>query len=414
MPESKSLIVTILLVMLTAMGPVTTDLYLPSLPSLTTDLSTNVATAQLTLSVFMIGFALSQIIYGPLSDRFGRRPVVIIGFSLYTLASIACAFAWNIETLIIARFFQAVGGCSGVVIARAAVRDIYGPRESARVLALLGAAMGLAPAISPVIGGFIHKFYGWTGNFMALTLYGAVTVIMAFLIFAETNRHKDPTALNPRAMARNFAALATARRFVGYSLTNTFIFASLFTFISGSSFVYIDVYDIPPEDFWIYFSACPLGYVLGSLTSARLSRRVGPDSLILAGVLFGTVTSLIGMAAMGLGADGPVTITLSVIGVFVAVGMVMPNSIASAIAPYPKMAGAASSLLGLVQMTVGATAGIIVGITFDGTAWPMMFLLSLMNISGLTAYLLLIRARGLSQMQDVPKDDPADPVPPAP
>jgi len=117
---------------------------------------------------------------------------------------------------------------------------------------------------------------------------------------------------------------------------------------------------------------------------------------------------------MGLGADGPVTVTLSVIGVFVAVGMVMPNSIASAIAPYPKMAGAASSLLGLVQMTVGATAGIIVGITFDGTAWPMMFLLSLMNISGLTAYLLLIRARGLSQMQDVPKDDPADPVPPAP
>jgi DHA1 family bicyclomycin/chloramphenicol resistance-like MFS transporter len=402
MPDSKAPVVTFLLIMLTAMGPITTDLYLPSMPSLTTALGATVEETQLTLSIFMVGFATSQVFFGPLSDRFGRRPVVIAGFIIYTIASIACSLAWNIETLIVARFFQALGGCSGIVIARAAVRDIYGPTESARILAWLGAAMGLAPAIAPVIGGVIEKYYGWTANFMALSVYGAGTTLLAILIFAETNRHKDPTALNPTALARNFGSLFTARRFLGYSLTNTFIFASLFTFISGSSFVFIRGYGIPPEDFWIYFSACPIGYTLGSLYAARSSRRLGPDNLIFYGAAFGTVTAFAGMAVMALWHDGPVTVTLTIVCVFAAVGMVLPNSISSSIAPYPKMAGAASSLLGVMQMTMGALVSYLVGVIFDGTAWPMMILLSVTNVLGLATYLLLIRARGLSRMQDVP------------
>lgn len=406
-PDSRSGIVTFLLVSLTAMGPITTDLYLPSLPSITGALDTDVATAQLTLSVFMVGFALSQIVYGPLSDRFGRRPMVLAGFSLYTLASLACSYAWNIETLIVARFFQAVGGCCGVVIARAAVRDIYGPTESARILAWLGAAMGLAPAIAPVIGGVIEKYYGWTANFLALTVYGGATVLLAFVVFAETNSHKDPTALNPRAMARNFGALASARRFVGYTLTNTFIFASLFTFISGSAFVFIDGYGIPPEDFWIYFSACPLGYTAGSLVAAKLSRRVGADNLILGGAIFGSLNCFAGLAWMAWGSDGAAIVAIAAIGVFAAVGIVMPNSIASAIAPYPRMAGAASSLLGLVQMSAGAIAAYLAGALFDGTAWPMMLQLTATTLAGLLIYVILIRARGLSRMQAVPGAGPA-------
>src|SRR5262249_12264350 len=190
-PPANSLAVTALLTAMVALGPISTDLYLPSLPGLARYFDVSVADAQLTLSSFLIGLATAQLIYGPLSDRFGRRPVLLVGLAIYVIASIVCAFAPSVPVLIFMRFLQAVGACVGPVLGRAVVRDVHGRDGAARVLAYMSAAMALAPAIGPIIGGFLEEWYSWRANFLALVCYGIVGLVLTWQILPETNKTLD-------------------------------------------------------------------------------------------------------------------------------------------------------------------------------------------------------------------------------
>ena len=384
-------VVTIVIASLVAFQAISTDLYLPSLPAITADFGVRPGETQLTLSVFLVGFAVSQLVYGPLSDRFGRRPVMIGGVLVYIAASLACMWAGSIETLIAARFLQAVGACSGVVLSRAVVRDIYGRERAAKVLSYIGMAMALAPAIGPILGGYLQILYGWRANFLALAAFGAMTLVAALIVLPETNRWRDPTATRARRIAANYRNLWANVPYRGYVLICACAYAGIFSFISGSSFVFIDVLGLRPDHYGLCFAAIVVGYMLGTFSSARLTLRLGLERLILTGALFGVAGGMTAALFSALGLVTVITIIAPVFVFMIGVGLMLPNAMAGAVGPFPTMAGAAAALLGFVQMTLAAGVGIAVGQFHDGSANNMTFAIAGVALGALLAYLALVR-----------------------
>ncbi len=380
----------LLLVALTAFGPVSTDLYLPSLPDMTRVFATDVSRVQLTLSAFIAGFAVAQLILGPLSDRYGRRPVLLAGIGFYLAASVFCLFAPSIGMLILGRFLQALGGCAGPVLARAIVRDSYPRHEAARVLSTMASIMALAPAIGPFIGGALQAGFGWRANFVVFVLFGAGLLAAAWRLLEETNRHPDSRASHPLLMLENYAALLANRRFLGYTLTLSLAFAWMFSFISGSSFVLIGSLGVKPQYFGFCFIAVVAGYMSGSFTAARLSARIGIERMIGFGVLLGICGGavLAGLAWAGVATVPAVVAPVSVM--FFAAGLTLPNSTAAALAPHASIAGSASALLGFVQMAAGALAGWLVGRLHDGTTLPMAGVIAGAALGAFLAHQLLV------------------------
>ncbi len=381
----------LLLTTLVALGPLSTDLYLPALPGMTADFATDVARVQLTLSVFLVGFAVAQIFYGPLSDRYGRRPMMLFGLVLYLVSSLACMLAPSVDALILARFFQALGACAGPVLGRAIVRDVYGPVQAARVLAYISGAMAVAPMIGPLLGGWLTVWFGWRANFAALSLFSAVQVVVVFRLLGESNAHKDPQAIRPGRMLGNFAVLLSSRSYFGYLLCVSFGYAALFSFISGSSFVLIGLHGLSPQMFGASFGFVVTGYIVGTLLTARHTLKMGPARMVGMGALLGVAagTSMAGLALAGVHSVWAILLPMYVC--MVATGLVMPNAIGGALAPYPKMAGAASALMGFAQMALAAAVGIAVGHAYAGTAIPMAAAIALCGWAVLLSYLLLVR-----------------------
>lgn len=393
MKRPEGLAVTALLTALVAFGALSTDLYLPSLPSILVAFDSNSAEVQLTLSVFLCGFAVSQIVYGPLSDRFGRRPVLISGLAIYLGGSLACAVAPGIWWLVAARFVQAVGACAGVVLGRAVVRDIYGRERAAKALSYLGMAMALAPALGPILGGYLEVWFGWRVNFLVLVAFGASCLLGTILLLSETNRWRDPAATNVGRMARNYLTLAGDRIYLGYVLVNAFAFSGIFSFISGSSFVFIEVLGLSPDRYGLCFAVIVVGYMVGTFASARLTLGLGLDRLILAGALISVLGGGVGFGLAVAGTPSVIAIVAPVFLFMVGVGLILPNAMAGAIGPYPQMAGAASALMGFVQMALAAAVGIAVGHLHDGTARPMTAAIAGLALSALFAYLTLLHRR---------------------
>lgn len=381
----------ILLTTLVALGPLSTDLYLPALPTLAQAFATDAARVQLTLSVFLAGFAVAQLFYGPLSDRYGRRPVMLFGLALYLVSSLACMLAPGIDTLILARFFQALGACAGPVLGRAIVRDVYGPVQAARVLAYISGAMAIAPMIGPLLGGWLTVWFGWRANFAALSLFSAVQVTATFLLLGESNAHRDPGATRPRQILGNFGELLSARLYLGYLLCFSFSYAALFSFISGSSFVLIELYGLSPQWYGASFGFVVTGYISGTMASGKLTLRLGPPRMVLMGAFLGTAAGTLMAALALLEVHSVWAILLPMFAFMVATGLVMPNAIGGALAPYPKMAGSASALMGFVQMSLSAGVGIAVGHAYAGTAIPMAGAIALCGWMVLASYFLLVR-----------------------
>ena len=381
----------LLLTTLVALGPLSTDLYLPALPGMTVTFATDVARVQLTLSVFLIGYAVAQLFYGPVSDRYGRRPAMLFGLVLYLLSSVACMLAPSVDALIAARFFQALGACAGPVLGRAIVRDVYGPVQAARVLAYISGAMAIAPMIGPFIGGSLTVWFGWRANFAALALFSAVQTVVVFRLLGESNAHKDPAATRPRRILGNFRMLLAGKTYLGYLLCVSFGYAALFSFISGSSFVLVGLYGLSPQWFGASFGFVVTGYIVGTLLTARYTLKLGPGRMVGMGALFGVVPGTL-MAVLAIAEVSSVwAVLLPMFGCTMATGLVMPNATGAALAPYPKMAGSASALMGFVQMALAAAVGIAVGHAYDGTAIPMTGAIALCGWAVLASYFFFVR-----------------------
>jgi MFS transporter, DHA1 family, multidrug resistance protein len=389
--------IAVLLTLLVAFGPVCTDLYLASLPDMARDLGTTTTMVQLTLSAFVGGFAVMQLVYGPLSDRFGRRPLILGGIAIYVAASVYCVFAPTIEALIAGRFFQAVGACCGPVLGRAVVRDLFAKDEAAKVMSYMASAMALAPLTAPTVGGWFHAWFGWRSNFVLLALFGLALLVLTWRMLGESNHHKDPNALDLGNMAANYRQLLTHRLFLGYVLTLTAAFSGLFGFISASSFVLIEVMGMQPRHFGFAFALASAGFVTGGFLGARLTHRFGVERTVLLGTMGCTLAGLVlaGLVWSGLAQPGGMRGILMIMGpvmaFFASCALVLPNATAGAIAPFPRMAGSASALLGFLQMSGGAASGWLVGRLYDGTARPIATIMAAMGLLSLALYLKVAR-----------------------
>ncbi|MCR8914404.1 Bcr/CflA family multidrug efflux MFS transporter [Marinobacter panjinensis] len=382
---------TILLAAAVALGPLAIDMYLPALPSMGESLSAGTGQVQLTLSIYMAGFAFAQLICGPLADRFGRKPIMIGGFLLFAVASVICALATNIETLILSRFLQALGGSAGPVLGRAAVRDIYSPREAAKIMAILASIMALAPAIAPTIGGFMVVGLGWPSIFLALGGYALLMAVVVAVGIPEPMHPKHRQSLRIGSLLKNYRAIASDISFLGYTLTNSLAFAGLFAFLSGSSFVLIDFLGVEPQYFGLFFACIVGGYIVGNLIAIRLGRQLVPDQILVRGL----IVSVAGGGLMAALAAAQVYSVWAVILpqtlFMIGVGMVLPQTMAGALANFPHMAGAASALFGFTQMAVAATIGMLVGHFHDGTSLVMATTISICAVAALASYLLLVQ-----------------------
>jgi DHA1 family bicyclomycin/chloramphenicol resistance-like MFS transporter len=379
---------TALLAGLSAFGPLTTDMYLPSLPEIARLLGASTAEAQFTISSYLIGFAVGQIIYGPFSDRHGRKPVLLGAVALYCLASLGCALSTSIEALIAARFAQALGGSGGIVLARAMVRDLYSGARAGRELSVIGAVMALAPVMAPIAGGALQTGFGWRSVFFTLVAVAAAGAVVIVLLLPETLPRRAAEPVSPASIANSYRIVARSGAYLAYMGLATFSYAGLFAWISAASFVLQDIYGLSPFAFGFVFAIGSVGYGIGSTLSARLTRYFGIDGILGIG---GTTVALGGIAmvaAVAAGHDSALALVFSMAVYLAGLGMVLPQSIAGALTPFPERAGAASSLLGFIQQSAAALAGAIVGLLLAHSAWPLVIAVALNGGATLVLWLV--------------------------
>jgi len=383
----------VLVTLCVSLSAASTDMFLPSLPAMTVSLDATAAEVQYTLSAYMYAYALSQLVYGPLTDRFGRRPVLIAGMGIYLAASLGCILATSIEMLVGFRLVQAFGVCAAPVAGRAAVRDTHEVREAARAMAYVATAFSLTPVFAPLIGGLLETWFGWRSNFVFMAGAGIAVLLAVLFALPETNTRRDRRAIDPVQMARNYARLLTSRVYLGYAGAAAFTFGVIFAYISGAAFVFIEVFALSPAVFGSVFGLSAIGFGAASFLSTRLTARFGIDGAIMIGA---AVIVAGGVAMNGLllaGAYHPATIVGTMLIISVGTGFVMPNLQAGALGPFPMMAGAASAMLGCLQMVGASSIGAAVGHAYDGTPYPMTGAMLLSGIALLAVFYALVWRR---------------------
>ena len=371
--------------MLTGLGPLSVDMYLASLPSIGRLLNVPTSQVQLTISAYLVGFAIAQVFYGPLSDRHGRRPVLIVALGIYLLATLACALAFSIETLIAARFLQAVGGSGASVLARAVVRDMYEGSRIGRELARMAAIMALAPLVAPLIGGVLETGFGWRSNFVVLFIFCAVAWVMVWFLLPETVRQRAPEPVSVASTLRSYRRFLGDSGFVIHLGIATCCLCGLFAWISSAAFVIQDVYGLSPLAFGLAFAAGSSGYMVGTTIAAHFVMRWGGGltmGLGCAAMALGGLVMVVLLAVTPYGAFG----VIAAIGLYmIGMGMTLAQAQAGALLPFPDRAGAASSLLGFATQTLSAAVGAILGHTLGSTAWPLA--IAMMLVGGLSLLL---------------------------
>jgi len=362
---------TLLLAMLTALGPLSMDMYLPSLPDIARALDAPIASTQLTISSYLVGFALGQMIYGPLSDRYGRRPVLLAAVVLYLVSTLACAAAQSVDLLIAARLLQGLSGSGAIVLARAIVRDVHSGVQAARELSLMGSISATAPIIGPMIGGVLQTGFGWRANFFCMSAAGLIALLVAARLLPETLRRSDRSGtLSVFAMVRGYGAVARHPGFLMYLGIITTTYAGLFAWVSGASVVLQGVYGLSAVTFGFTFALGAAGYMLGAMLATRLVLRLGLDRTIGVGVVVITAGGLSLALAVATGVPGLWLVAAMAL-YLAGVGLAMPQAMAGALTPFPDRAGTAASLMGLVQQAVAAIAAGVLGAYLVKSAWPV-------------------------------------------
>ena len=392
-PHPQSLAVGALLTVLVALGQISTSVYIPSMPSLVVALDTDMERVNLTLTVFLVGFAVSQVVYGPLSDRFGRRRVLLGALALYFAASVGCAVSPTIEALIAARFAQAVGACAGPVMARAIVRDVYERERAARVLAYIGVAFAVSPAITPIIGGYLQAWFGWRANFLFLSAVAGAVLVAVWWMLGETVARPDRRATRPGQIAKTFVLLLGSREFLGHTLSTAFVFAGLMAYTAAAPFLFIDTLGLSPEHFGVLAVFNVIGFLAGTLAAGRWTLRVGIEPMVMAGNLLALAGGA-AMAAIALTGHLGVAAVVGPMMVFLAgMGLVMPNAMAGAMGPFPRVAGSASALLGFCQMAIAAAASLAVGWMSQVSQLPLALVVTATAALATAAFTALVWRR---------------------
>lgn len=380
---------------LSAFGPLAIDFYLPGFPAMAQAFATDEKHIQATLAAYFLGLSLGQLAYGPVADRFGRRIPLLIGLVLFTVASLACAFAPTLEALIVARFVQALGGCAGMVLSRAIVSDTCDAVGSAKVFSQLMLVMGLAPILAPMFGGVLVSLHGWQSIFLVLTVFSALCTLAVLLGLPESLPAHQPRQPLSGAL-RQYGRLLNDRVFLGHALTGGVAIAGMFAYIAGSPFVFIKLYGVPAEHYGWLFGTNAAGFILMAQVNARLLAWRGP-AVLLSRAVWVYVTA--GLVLLALSALHPAALWPLLIPLFIGIaslGAIVPNASACAMNGQGARAGSASALLGCLQFSVAAGAAALVSALDDGSAIPMALVISLCGVmavvfSQVTRWLMLSR-----------------------
>lgn len=390
--RSPSLGEILLLGSLTAFGAVTIDLYLPTLPAIARDYGTSDAAVQLTLSTFFVGMALGQLFFGPLSDRIGRRPTILLGCAVYMLASLVCAFAPSIEILVAGRFFQALGCCAGMVTCRAIVRDRYDHRDSARIFSLLMLVLAVAPLLAPTIGGWIAALAGWHAVFLVFVGIGLAVGAAVFWRLDESRSAATAATAATTSVLAGYAVLLRQRRLIGYLLVGAANGATLFSYIAGSPDLVINIWGYSEAQFGLIFAIIAVGVVGASQVNRLLLRRATPDQVLGAASIGAAVAGAALLACALL--DAPLFVMFPAL--FIALssnGLISANASAGALNVDPLRAGAISGLMGGISFSVGGIASALAAAFHDGTARPMAANICAALLVAAAAYHGLAKAR---------------------
>jgi DHA1 family bicyclomycin/chloramphenicol resistance-like MFS transporter len=390
---------TTLLLLITGclmLQPLSTDLYLASLPHLTGYFDATPAAVQQTLSLFVIGFGVAQLVSGPLSDRYGRRPVLLAGLGVYMAASVACGLAPSLPVLVGARFVQAVGCCTAVVVARAIIRDAYPPAEGARVIAKALTLLSAAPLLGPMVGAYLQVSFGWRAAFAVHTVFAAIVMFASQRRLLETNEARNPAATRLRPLLATYGRIFAHRGFWAYALPGSFSYAHIFVFISGSSFALIRVLGVPTEYFGYCFAFGVSGFLGGTVLCRRLLARVGIERTLTVGSLVALAGGLGFLAAVLAGLNHWAVVVLAQFLAMGAHGINFPATQAGSVAPFPREAGAAAGLFGFFTQVGALATGTWVGLSHDGTLLPLAAISATVGVLLFAGATLLHRHRNIS------------------
>lgn len=382
------LLLLVVLGALMAFASISTDTYLPAFPAIAADFGVDEGRIQLTISSYLIGFSLGQLAWGPLSDRVGRRWPIIWGMALFILGSAGCGLSGSAEALILWRLLQALGASAGPVLARAMVRDLYARERAAQMLSTLMLIMAVAPLLGPIVGGQILLFADWRAIFWCLTAVGVVSAIGVVLI-DETlpAERRDRGRLS--GVAKSYGRVLADRRLIGYAAVGGFFYGGAFAYIAGTPFAYIDYYRVPATAYGLLFAVNVIGLMATNFANARLVARLGSDRIL----RFGAVTAALSGVVLAVDAHfdlgGLSGLALPLFFYFSAAGLVVANSVAGALAAFPREAGAASAVLGAVHYGAGIFSAALLGWLADGTPWPMGLVIGAAGLLSLMSSLLM-------------------------
>ena len=374
----------ILLAAVSALGPVGMQILLPALPVIKQKFYVTNDVAQLTLSLSMLAIAIGTLVYGPLSDKFGRKRVMLVGIVITIFGSIVCFVADSIMLLISGRFIQAFGGAVGLVLARAIVRDVYGPEEAARVIATLVMVMVVLPMMSPALGGELMQRFGFESVFIVIAFASAIAFVFLFLWLPETLAKPVPFE-GVKSMLMTFSKLFASRIFCGYAFCVTFVSVVFFSFISAAPEIMVSVLKRPPTEYGYYFIMIPAGFMTGNYVARHYGRSISIDNMIAIGASIGVIGIVLALLLQTLGMSSPVALFLPIALAVFGNGITLPNAQAAAINEFPEYAGTASGLTGFLQMAVSSVAAQAVALIFNGTVYP---LLSLMLVASIISLLI--------------------------
>lgn len=375
----------ILLAAVSALGPVGMQILLPALPVIKQKFYVTNDVAQLTLSLSMLAIAIGTLVYGPLSDKFGRKRVMLIGIVITIFGSIVCFVADSIMLLISGRFIQAFGGAVGLVLARAIVRDVYGPEEAARVIATLVMVMVVLPMMSPALGGELMQRFGFESVFIVIAFASAIAFVFLFLWLPETLAKPVPFE-GVKSMLMTFSKLFASKVFCGYAFCVTFVSVVFFSFISAAPEIMVSVLKRPPTEYGYYFIMIPAGFMTGNYVARHYGRTISIDNMIAIGASIGVFGIVLALLLQTLGMSSPVALFLPIALAVFGNGITLPNAQAAAINEFPEYAGTASGLTGFLQMAVSSVAAQAVALIFNGTVYPLLGLMLVASIISLLIF----------------------------
>ncbi|MCP5371381.1 MAG: multidrug effflux MFS transporter [Hyphomicrobiales bacterium] len=382
-PATPRLSLLALLISVTAIGPMALNIYLPSMPGLQRVFDVDYAVVQLTLTLYLIGLAAAQLVYGPLSDRLGRRPVLLAGLSLSLVGTLSCLVAPSIAWLIVGRLVQAVGACAGMVLARAMIRDLFPRERAASVMGYVTMAMVVAPMVAPTIGGYLDEFLGWRASFVFVAAATVAVIAAAAALLPETHGGRPGQAggSGPLEILRAWDLMANPA-FRRYALQVGFTTSVFFSFVGGAPYIMVELMGQPPSRYGLYVIMVAAMYMTGNFTTGRVAVRVGPDRMIAWGTSLSLLGTVLLVAVYAAGVLMPVTLFACMAVVALGNGMSIPNGVAGAISVDPHRAGAASGLAGFLQMSVGAGATALIGLLLADSAMPLVALMLLGAVGG--------------------------------